>query len=301
MHAYQYPRYHLFRRCPHGTPFSTLCWMMLILWLPAVTGCVSTVTGRFADSLSDAILNNNDLETVETGGPAYLLMIDGLLREDPGNKSLLRSAADLYTAYAGLYVTDPVRKQKLTDKALDYAFQALCAQDRDGCHLRKADFDAFQKTVEHMTEKDVPYLYTLGTAWAGWIEAHQKDWNAVAEISRVEALMTRVAALDEGYQDGGAHLYLGILATLLPPALGGKPEIGRQHFERAIALSQGKNLMVKVVYARRYARLVFDRELHDQLLISVIEADPDVEGYTLMNTLAQKDARALLDSADDYF
>lgn len=152
-----------------------------------------------------------------------------------------------------------------------------------------------------MTEKDVPYLYTLGTAWAGWIDAHQKDWNAVADISRVEALMTRLVALDEGYQDGGAHLYLGILATLLPPALGGKPEIGRRHFERAIDLSHGKNLMAKVTFARQYARLVFDRELHDQLLTSVIEADPDVEGYTLMNTLAQKDARALLGTADDYF
>lgn len=275
---------------------------MMLIFLPLVwSGCVSTVAGQFTDSLSDAILNNNDLETVEAGGPAYLLMIDGLLREDPGNESLLRSAANLYSAYAGLYVTDTLRKQRLTDKALDYALQALCAQNRDGCGLRKADFDAFQKCVARMGAKDVPYLYTLGTTWAGWIDAHQKDWNAVADISRVEALMTRVIALNETYQDGGAHLYLGILATLLPPAMGGRPEIGRRHFERAITLSRGRNLMVKVTYARQYARLVFDRELHDRLLTSVIDADPDVEGYTLMNTLAQKDARTLLDSADDYF
>ncbi len=275
--------------------------MALLLASLLYSGCVSTVAGRFADNLSDAILNNNDLKTVETGGPAYLLMIDGLLREDPVDASLLRKAADLYTAYAGFYVTDPERKQKLTGKALDDAFRALCAWDRNGCGLRKADFDAFRNTVMQMGQKDVPYLYTLGAAWAAWIDARQKDWNAVADISRVETVMTRVAALNESYQDGGAHLYLGVLATLLPPALGGRPDVGRRHFERAIALGHGKNLMAKVIYARRYARLMFDRELHDRLLTAVITADPDVEGYTLVNTLAQKDAKALLDSADDYF
>ena len=274
---------------------------MPFLLLLVSTGCVSTVTGRFTDSLSRAILNNNDLETVETGGPAYLLMIDGLLGEDPRNESLLRSAANLYSAYAGLYITDVSRKRKLTDKALGYAFEALCARNPKGCGLRKVDFDTFQKAVDRMDEETVPWLFTLGTAWAGWIDAHRNDWNAVAEISRVEALMLRVIRLNEGYQDGGAHLYMGILATLLPPALGGRPEIGRRHFERAITLSRGRNLMVQVAYARQYARLVFDRELHDRLLTSVIEADPDVEGYTLMNTLAQKDARAMLDEADDYF
>lgn len=289
-------RHRLFRN-----PLRTLRRMMPVLPALLLAGCVSTVTGRFADSLSAAILDNNDLETVEAGGPAYLLMVDGLLREDPKNASLLRSAANLYTAYAGLYVTDPARKRRLTDKALGYAREALCARNRRGCGIRKADFDTFQKVIGDMGLAEVPALYTLGAAWAGWIEARQEDWNAVAEISRVEALMTRVVALNERYQDGGAHLYLGILATLVPPSLGGKPETARRHFERAIALSRGRNLTASVAYARRYARLVFDRKLHDRLLTGVLAADPRQEGYTLLNTLAQKEARSLLDSADDYF
>ncbi len=282
-------------------PFRPIRWMVPLLLALACTGCVSAVAGRLAGSLSEAILNNNDLATVAEGGPAYLLLIDGLLRDDPDNAELLRSAADLYTAYAGLYVTEPVRKQKLTDKALSYAGRALCEENRRGCGLRRTDFDVFRKTVDAMEIKDVPALYSLGAAWAGWIEARQQDWNAVAEISRVEVLMARVAALDEQYQDGGAHMYLGVLATLLPPAMGGKPEAGRRHFERAIALSRGKNLMAKVTIARRYARLVFDRGLHDRLLTEVIAADTEAEGYTLMNTLAQQEAQSLLDSADDYF
>ena len=77
--------------------------------------------------------------------------------------------------------------------------------------------------------------------------------------------------------------------------------MGRSHFEKALNIAKQKNLMIKVVYAKQYARLVFDRNLHDRLLQEVLNADPDVRGYVLNNTLAQREARELLDSADDYF
>jgi len=44
-----------------------------------------------------------------------------------------------------------------------------------------------------------------------------------------------------------------------------------------------------------------DYELHDRLLHDVMSAEPIQDGYTLFNTLAQRDAQELLDSADDYF
>jgi len=86
-----------------------------------------------------------------------------------------------------------------------------------------------------------------------------------------------------------------------PLALGGRAEEGRKHFEQAIEMSGGRNLMVKVTFARQYARLMFDRKLHDRLLHEVLKADPNLPGYTLINTLAQQEAQELLDSADNYF
>ena len=127
------------------------------------------------------------------------------------------------------------------------------------------------------------------------------DWKAIADKARVDAMMQRVVALDESYSDGAAYLYLGILATLMPEAMGGKPEKGRADFERAIELSGGRNLMAKVLLAREYARLVFDRDLHDRLCREVIEADPVAAGLTLVNTVAQEEARQLLESSEDYF
>jgi len=94
---------------------------------------------------------------------------------------------------------------------------------------------------------------------------------------------------------------LGILYTLRPKSLGGKPEVGRRHFESAIDFSQGRNLTAKMLFARQYARLVFDRPLHDRLLNEVVAADPVAPTFTLSNTLAQEQASALLLAADDYF
>ena len=113
--------------------------------------------------------------------------------------------------------------------------------------------------------------------------------------------MQRVVELDETYEHGQAHMYLGVLNSILPEALGGKPEKAKVHFEQAIKLSNGKNLMAQTLYAERYARLIFDQQLHDRLLTEVLAADPEVHGLTLQNTVAQREARRLLDDSSDYF
>ena len=96
-------------------------------------------------------------------------------------------------------------------------------------------------------------------------------------------------------------MILGVLATLRPASLGGKPEEGKADFEKALALSNGNNQMVRVLYAEHYARLVFNQELHDKLLNEAIAADPHSPGLTLINTVAQVRAHKLLESGKDYF
>ena len=113
--------------------------------------------------------------------------------------------------------------------------------------------------------------------------------------------MYRVLELDETYDRGGAHLYLGVLESLIPPALGGKPDIAKTHFDRVIEINNGRHLMASVMYAEYYARILFNRELHDQLLKRVLTEDPNEKGLTLANTVAQQRARQLLESAEEYF
>lgn len=281
-------------------------WRSVPYWVPSLFfAAVVTLQGcslaHVDDNLPYGVLNNNDLQLVEDGLPTYLLMVDGLIENWPESESLLSSGADLYGAYAGLFVEDPERARKLSNKALGYGFRAACAHDKDYCDLRSLSVPEFESLLDDAGKGDVPVLFSLGSVWAGYIQQNTSDWNAVAELGRVEAIMERIVALDEGYQYGQAHMYLGVLNSILPASLGGKPEQAKAHFEEAVLLSDGKNLMAQVLYAEKYARLVFDRELHDRLLNEVLAADPDVHGLTLQNTYAQQQAEALLADADDYF
>src|SRR5688572_21711726 len=47
-------------------------------------GCVaSLIGGKAADTLSAAILNQDDPALIESGVPAYLLAVDGLISQNP--------------------------------------------------------------------------------------------------------------------------------------------------------------------------------------------------------------------------
>ncbi len=275
-----------------------------LIVLLALNGCaslVSSATGKLADNLSSAILNQDDPETVKAGMPSYLLLVDSLIEGEPQNENMLLAGSKLYGAYAAAFVKEPERARRLARKARDYSDRALCAHDAKLCNALEKPYEEFAAAIATLKVDEVPLLYVSGTAWAGWIQANSSDWNAIASLPKVKAMMARAVLLDETYSHGEGHLYLGVFNTLLPPALGGKPEEGRVHFERAIALSAGRNLMAKVEYARRYARMTYDRELHDRLLHEVLDADAIAPGLTLSNVLAKREAKELLGSADSYF
>lgn len=246
-------------------------------------------------------MNNDDLKLVEDGAPAYLLMVDSLIRKDPDNEEMLATAALLYSAYADVYVKDADRAGKMSSKALDYARKAACLSHPNACGIKTMTYQDFEKALLLFEEKDLSVLFALGQSWGGWIMANKNDPAAIADLSQIEAIMKRVIDLDETYKDGAPFLYLGMLSSFLPPALGGRPEEGKAYFEKALSLSEEKNLSAKVAYARFYARNIFDRQLHDRLLKDVIAADPYVEGHTLVNVWSQEQARQLLDEADDFF
>jgi hypothetical protein len=275
-----------------------LALVMLVLSLSA---CTSMVTSRLGKNLSLAILNQDDPDTVRAGAPAYLLLVDSLVEGDPANKNILIAGAKLYSAYAAVFVEDPERARRMSDKARSYARRALCLEHERVCEVDQDSYDELPPVLENLSYQDLPALYAYALSWALWIQTHSSDWNAVADLPKVEAMFERVVELKDDYENGQPHLYLGIIRTQLPPALGGKPEEGRKQFEKAIAISNGRDLMAKVEYARHYARLVFNRELHDRLLHEVLAADPIQPGLTLSNVLAQRQAKDLLESAADYF
>lgn len=269
-----------------------------------LTGCasiISSTTTKMADNLTQAILNQNDLETVRAGAPAYLIMIDGLIEGEPRSIKLLLSGSKLYSSYRSAFVDDQQRSKNMADRSFGYAKTALCIELAKICNGLSLKLGEFEATLSSANKDDLPVLYAFASAWAGWIQSNTDNWNAIADIPKLKASFVRSIELDETFDDGSGHVFLGVLATQIPPSLGGKPEEGRTHFNRAIEISNGHNLMIKVLMARHYARLVFDQELHDELLNSVLSEPSEYPGYTLINTLAKQQAQALLDESAEFF
>ena len=275
-------------------PFLIVCSLSL-------AGCSSLVGSMAAGTLSAAILNQDDPVLIASGVPAYLLLVDGFIFENPDNEDLLSAGAQLFALYGSRFATDAARAASLTGKARDYGQRALCLVHEPACHWSGLSYDAFVSQLADVDKKNIDYLYSYAISWLSYLDATSEDLNAVAELPWVEAAMERALAIDETYEHGEIHAYLGILNSLRPPALGGRPEVAKMHFERAIELSEGRDLSVKVEYAKRYARLMFEQDLHDRLLTEVLMAPTASEGMTLFNVLAKQEAESLLATSQEYF
>jgi len=270
-----------------------------------VSGCgtvISSVSADMADSLSTAILNQDDPQLVRDALPSYLLLLDSLVSSDPENPDTLGAAAKLYAAYGATLVSDADRARSLTTRAREYGTRALCAADNSACELQGIQFDAYASIINSVDEDAVEALHTYSLATLAWIRTHADDYKALAALPRVEVALQRVMQLEpNGDLAPSTCMYLGVLNTLRPASLGGQPELGREWFERGIALSAGRDLAIKVEYARSYARLLYDRELHDRLLNEVLAAEVEQQDLVLSNQLARAQAIELLQSADEYF
>jgi TRAP transporter T-component len=281
--------------------FSALLGLPLLLMSAGCGSLMSSAATGMAENLSAAVRNQTDPETVRDGAPAYMLLLDSFLEDSPDDPALLGAAANLYASYGSVFADDPERAERLTERARRYGARALCISYKASCDWPDMSFEEFEATLAELSEDHADAVYSYSVASLAWIRAHSADWNALAELPQMESLLRRYLDIGSGETRGSIYTYLGILATLRPPALGGTPEQGKAWFERAIELTNGRDLSAKVEYARSYARLLYQRDLHDRLLQEVMAADPEVPGYTLTNVLAQRDAAELLASADDYF
>jgi len=278
--------------------------LLILLFTGNLSGCaamISNAASGLADNLSIAMLNQDDPETVRAGMPSYMILMDSFVEGSPDDPAMLSAAANLYASYGTVFVDDELRALRLTARARQYASKAMCTSYAGACTWDSMTYDEFVSSLQQVTAKQADLLYVYGFAMVAYIRAHSSDWNAKAELPQAEALLNHYLAIAGDTAKPAAHTFIGILLTIRPPSMGGKPEEARAHFEKALAMTGGNDLGVKVEYAKGYAKMLYERELHDRLIGEVLEASPYVDGFTLMNVLAQEQAERLAAEADDYF
>jgi hypothetical protein len=244
----------------------------------------------------------SDLKVIREGMPAYLMLVDGMVEAVPNNARLLITAAQAYSSFAAAFVeeTDQDYAAALFAKAKKYALQAL--EVRGLKNPVSKPFEQFEKDVTALGKDDVPYMFWTATCWGGWIRLNINSIAAVAELPRVELLVKRVMVLDEQFYYGGPHLFMGIWFASRPKIAGGDLNKAQYHFEKALEFSGESFLMTRVYYADQYARRTLDKDLFVATLEKVLDIPVDkVPELTLLNTVAHKKAKELLEHVDQNF
>jgi len=267
-------------------------------------GCSAIVerqTRQLAGDLESAIRQYDDPVTVADALPAYLLLLEARLESNPDDAALRLTTARLTGTYATLFGSAEPSARRLTSRALDHARAGACLRSASLCSLHEMPFDRFERRVAELDQEDLSAAYLLATTWVGWIDTHSDDYAALADLPRAQALLEWVVETAPEHDDGAAWLYLAVLHSQRPPAAGGRPDLARQYFERARAISGGLNLLVDVMLADHYARLLFDRELFVSSLEGVVKSDVESNEYRLANAVARQRASELLNQTERIF
>jgi hypothetical protein len=132
---------------------------LLAVAAAAVSGCANLIGSIAAETLSAAVLNQDTPELVASGLPAYLLLVDGMISQNPDNEDLLAAGAQLFALYGSRFEAESAQTVKLTAKARRYGQRALCLAHEPACGWEGLPYDAFVSQLSEIDAKNVDYLY----------------------------------------------------------------------------------------------------------------------------------------------
>lgn len=295
---------------------------LALFWVPALLisgGCHLTRTAaHFASPILEAgtlaFESEADPAFAEAAAPANLKLLEGLLLEAPDNRELLVLASRGYATYAFGFLDPRLDVAQLENPAqvpglmgrmtgfyqrgYDYGRRAL---DEEMSAALDENPEVFREVLAKQTIKDVPALFWTAYAMGSLIQLNLTDPDLLSRFEHIQAMMTRVLELDEGYYFGGAHLFFAALYASLPPGGGGDIAGSRRHFEQARALTGGKLLIVDVLEARYLAVREQDLPRFDALLRRVMDTPASVlPEARLANEIARGRASFYLANADAY-
>lgn len=266
-----------------------------------------------------AVAQEPDIELARAAAAGGLKTLEGFLLADPGNRELLGLVAEGYCQYAAGFLNDDWEAARLGSGR--EVGEALAVRDRAlrllgrcvsyglmmlGPPWQRAvlgdDAEAALPLVERAGAGAARGMFWVALGLGTMIGMDPTSPRLAARLPLVVALLERVIALDDAHLDGLPHMTLGIVLSARSAAVGGDPERGRQHFERARAITGGKSLMVDVMMARSYAVTVRDKILFRDTLRRVLQTRPDIwpQGR-LSNEMAQRKARRYLASESRFF
>jgi predicted anti-sigma-YlaC factor YlaD len=286
-----------------------------------LAGCSSVnhiAVNKLADALASGgttFASDNDPQLIRDATPFTLKLMESLLAENPRHADLLFAASSGFTQYSYAFIQQDADEMETRDVAganqLRIRARGLYLRGRDygmrGLELTHSGLSVKLRENPHSAVKmcrneDVPLMYWTAASWAAAIALSKDDPGLIAELPLAEALMDRALELNESYDSGAIHGFF-ITYEMARPGGSGDPAIrSRQHFDRAMNLTQGGQASPLVAYAeavsvQKQDRVEFEKLLKQALAIDV-NARPE---WRLLNLVMQRRARWLLARIDDLF
>jgi len=290
----------------------------LILGALAVSTAGCSPLGMIADALSeqgDVFSRDDDPELVRDAIPFGLKTYESILDGVPDHRGLLRTTAAGFAQYAYAFVvleadrlegTDleraremRFRAKKLFLRGRDYALRGLEVEYPGITAALRKDPDA---ALAATTKDDAALLYWAGACWAGALLSGKEDLSLVAELPIAGALVSRVLQLDDTFGGGAAHEFMISFEGSRSEAMGGSPARAREHYRRAMEISEGKRATVPLALAESVAVRAQDLAEFRSLLETALAVDPEADrSRRLVNILAQRRALRLKTKTSDLF
>lgn len=292
--------------------------LLLALLGLSTSGCFASIaTGALADALSGpgTLGSDDDPELVRDAAPFGLKTMESVLQSQPEHVGLLTSLASGFTQYGYAFVAQDAdaaefdgkasvakvhraRAKKLLLRARDYGLRGL-ELSSPGITEKLKSMRDLPAAVAGLKKEDVPLVYWTAAAWALAISNGKEDMSLVAELPAPEALARRALELDETWGEGSLLEFFVSFEASKP---GGTEANAKQFLDKALAVSGGKHLGVKVSWAEGVLVQSQKRAEFEAALKEVLAADPNVsKPDRLANIIAQRRAKLLLDHADDLF
>ena len=282
------------------------------------TGCIKKILleGQIASTRMASVAVNtvSDWEVAKRASSAGMAQFEGMHYLAPDNADALFL---LTKGWAGLgygFIEDEMEQaqdQHGFDSALaEYHKQrAGAAYSRAifyGIKLLELDHPGFaeaKKNADSMKawlaefddpEVDAENLFWVGQAWMSRVNVLKDQGEYVSELFVGVELVRRSVELDETYSYASGHAILGAYHARTAMA---ELDDSKAHFEKALALTEGKSLLVKLNYAARYYCTKVDKENYVKLLEEVVAAGDVLPEQRLQNTIAKRRARRYLQPA----
>ena len=267
---------------------------------------IQTFALRSLDNLFDntlaSFMEEGDVQLAEQGIAGNLKLLDGVVKSDPQNDKFLLMACQGYASYALAFAADtPERALDFYTRAWGYGARGLEVRGVPR-KVFTSDAAAMRQALAKLEKDDVPLVFWTASAWGSAVILQLADPDAIACLPSINAMMEWVKKKDSTYYYGGPYLYFGMYYGSFPPLLGGRPDLAKENFDRAVEASGGRFLMTYVFYAKTYAVETQDERLFESLLDHVVTASPDVlPEQRLANAVAKKQAREALARKGDFF